>query len=192
MSDPPFHTVASDFSGTLGPPTGTGKYRYFVVFIDQLTKWPTVIPVKAPTTKQLIQAIEEHILPNMATWTPSSQTKVLLTRAKNSKHMQRTETFKQNLGAKGNHKANGLAENLIKQVHKVINKLAKANFSHWPKLLPMVEFNLRTAPHSDTGITTAMVLYGRELKKGVLELPNNTETALDEITEKRGKQPRRP
>ena len=57
VSDQPFHTAASDFSETLGPPTGTGKHRYFVVFIGQLAKWPTVIPVKAPTTKQLIQAI---------------------------------------------------------------------------------------------------------------------------------------
>ena len=88
--------------------------------------------------------------------------------------------IKQNLVAKGNHKANGLAENLIKQVHEAINKLAKGDFSHWPKLLPIVEFNLRTAPHAATDITPAMALYGRELKKGILELPGTTETALDE------------
>ena len=63
VSDQPLHTVASDLSGSLGPPTGKEKYRYFVVFIDQLTKWPTVIPVKAPTTKQLIKAFEGNIMP---------------------------------------------------------------------------------------------------------------------------------
>ena len=69
---------------------------------------------------------------------------------------------------------------MIKQVHEAINKSADGDFSHWPKLLPIVEFNLRTAPHADTSITPAMALYGRELKKGILELPETTETSLDE------------
>ena len=38
MSDQPFQTVVSDFSGKLGPATGKGKCRYFVVFADQATK----------------------------------------------------------------------------------------------------------------------------------------------------------
>ena len=65
-------------------------------------------------------------------------------------------------------------------IHEAINKLAKGNFNQWHKLLPIVEFNLRTAPHSTTGITPAMALYGRELKKGILEVPVINESALDE------------
>ena len=46
----------------------------------------------------------------------------------------------------------------------------------------VVEFNLRTAPNSTTGITPPEIaLFGRELKKGVLEVPQPvTEIALDE------------
>ena len=70
---------------------------------------------------------------------------------------------------------------MIKEVHAAINKLANGNFRQWHRLIPLVEFNLRTAPNSATGITPAMALYGRELKKGVLEIPQPvTETALDE------------
>ena len=54
MSDRPFQTVTSYFSGVLGPATGQEQYRYFVVFIDQLTKWPIVVPVKAATKEELI------------------------------------------------------------------------------------------------------------------------------------------
>ena len=84
-----------------------------------------------------------------------------------------------NYVAKGNHKANGLAEKLVKEVHAAINKLANGDLKQWHRLIPVVEFNLRTAPNSTTGITPAMALYGRELKKGVLEIPQ-TETSLDE------------
>ena len=34
---------------------------------------------------------------------------------------------------------------------------------------------MRTAPHSETGITPAMALYGRELKTGILEVPQHKE-----------------
>ena len=64
MSDTPFQTVASDFSGKLGPATGQERYWYFLVFVDQLTKWPTVVPVKSPTTEELIRSIEINFMPN--------------------------------------------------------------------------------------------------------------------------------
>ena len=62
-SDTPFHTVASDFSGALGPPTGKERYRYFLVFVDQLTRWLILAPVKAPTTAKLIKALETLVMP---------------------------------------------------------------------------------------------------------------------------------
>ena len=43
-----------------------------------------------------------------------------------------------------------------------------------------MEFNLRTSPNLATGMTPAIALYGRDLKKGVLEIPETEETALDE------------
>ena len=82
--------------------------------------------------------------------------------------------------AKGNHKTNGQAERLVRQVHDAINRLANGKFNHWHELLPIVEFNIRPAPHSITGITPAMALYGRELRKGVLEVPVHSDTALDD------------
>ena len=63
--------------------------------------------------------------------------------------------------AKGNHKANGQAEKLVGQVHEAIKRLADGKYNKWHELLPIVEFNIRTAPHSATGVSPAMALYGR-------------------------------
>ena len=82
--------------------------------------------------------------------------------------------------AKGNHKANSKAERLVREVLDAINRLGKGKLTHWHEFLPIVEFNLRTAPHSLTGITPAMALYERDLKKGVLDVPVHVDTGLDE------------
>ena len=99
---------------------------------------------------------------------------------KEFKQYAKDRGIEQNLVAKGNHKANGQAERLVRQVHDAINRLANGKFNHWHELLPIVEFNIRTAPHSVTGIIPAMELYGRELRKGVLEVPVHSDTALDD------------
>ena len=69
MSDQPFQTVVSEFSGKMGPATGNQRYRYFVVFADQVTKWPIVVPVKAPTADELIRALETAVYHIMDIWT---------------------------------------------------------------------------------------------------------------------------
>ena len=105
MSDEPFQTVVSDFSGQLGPPTGKQRYRYFVVFGDQVTKWPIVVPVKAPTADELIKALKTALMPQhgymeqLVSYQGGAYVK------KEFKEYCTARDIKQNLVAKGNHKA---------------------------------------------------------------------------------------
>ena len=145
ISNQPFHTVASDFSGVLGPSTGKEKHRYFLVFIDQLTRWPTVVPVKTTTTAELIKAIETHVMPHHGYMEVLIHDQGSAYTSKVFKEYAEARNITLNPVAKGNHRANGLAEKLVQQVHEGINKLADKDFKNWSKLLPIVEFNLRTS-----------------------------------------------
>ena len=112
MSDTPFQTVASDFSGKLGPATGQERFRYFVVFADQLTKWPIFVPVKAPTTDELIKAIETHLMPNHGYMETLIADQGSAYTSNRFKQYAKERQINLNFVAKGNHKANGLAEKL--------------------------------------------------------------------------------
>ena len=139
-----------------------------------------MVPVKATTTAELIKAIETHVMPHNGYIEVMIHDQGAAYTSKAFKDYAKARNITLNPVAKGNHRANGLAEKLVRQVHEGINKLADKDFKNWPKLLPIVEFNLRTSPNSETGITPAMAMLGRELKKGVLEIQPSGETALDE------------
>ena len=96
--------MASDFSGVLGPATGQERFRYFVFFIDQLTKWPMVVSVKASTTDELIKSLETYEMPNhgyMETLVSGQEAAYTSNRFK---EYAETRNIKLNPFAKGNYK----------------------------------------------------------------------------------------
>ena len=82
ISEQAFHTVASDFSRVLGQSTGKERCRYFLVFVDELTKSPIVVPVKATTMDELFRFIESYVMPHHGYMETLSQIKRLHTPAK--------------------------------------------------------------------------------------------------------------
>ena len=158
-------------------PKGTD---YFVVFVDQLTRWPIIVPVKSLTTDELIRSLNQYVFPNHGMMDTLVSDQGSAYTSNEFKQFAADRDIHINFVAKGNHKANGLAERVVGLIHKAVTKLAKGKYKHWHELLPIIEFNLRTTPHSTTGITPAMALYGRDLKTGLLEIKLEEETALDE------------
>ena len=80
---------------------------------------------------------------------------------KKFKQYAKDRGIEQNIVTKFNHKANGQLERVIRAVHDTIIKLANGKFEHWHEVLTIVVLNIWTGPHSITGISLAMALYGR-------------------------------
>ena len=99
-----------------------------MVFIDQLTKWPIVVPVKATTKEELIKSLETAVMPNHGYMDTLICNQGGAYISDKFKKYASDRNFRLNYVAKGNHKANGLAERLVKEVHAAINKLANGNF----------------------------------------------------------------
>ena len=83
------------------------------MFVDQLTRWPIVVPVKATTKEELIKSLETAVMPNhgcMETLVCDQGGAYI---SDKFKKFAKDRNIYLNFVAKGNHKANGLAERTI-------------------------------------------------------------------------------
>ena len=63
-----------------------------------------------------------------------------------------------------NHRANGLAEKVIREFNDRMNLTSKKHWKTWHKQIKDTELSLRTNPNEDTCISPAEFLFGRKIR----------------------------
>ena len=159
LSPKPWHTLNIDFCGPF--PTG----EYLLVVIDAYSRFPEVAIVNSTagggTIKELSRIFSTHGLPAVVKSDNGppffgEEFKVYM-RDNGIQHQKKFESFMKPIT-----KANVEAESFMKPITKAIRS-AHAEGRDWRKELYRFLLNYRATPHSSTGISSAKLLFGREI-----------------------------
>lgn len=173
----PFELVSLDIVGPL--PVSRNGNKYLLTFIDYLTRYCEAIPIPNQTAEVIAHEFVTKII------TRYGVPKRLLTdQGRNfvSTLFKSTCTL---IGVKKiqttpyHPQCNGMIERLHKSLADMISHFVAADGKNWDEVLPYALMAYRSAPHSLTGYSPYMLLFGREMRLPTLD--NLSETnQLDE------------
>ncbi|KAG2192670.1 hypothetical protein INT47_009240 [Mucor saturninus] len=160
----PFYMIGCDAIGPMDP-TEDG-YRYLLVAVDYLTRWPIAIPVKDITEETTVNFLFEQVVvpygvPNFILTDRGSNFTSGYVReffkSLNCRHLTTTAYRPQ---------TNGLCERLNQTLSQTLAKIVRDNdaLTTWDKYVTSALLALRTMRNDTTGHTPAKLLYGYNLR----------------------------
>ena len=155
----PWQMVAVD---VLEVPISTRNNRYLLVLQDYFTKWAEAIPLHNQTaevvTKEIVNVFATFGIPEILHSDQSRNFESSLLR-------QTLEAFGvSKLRTTAYHpQGDGMVERLNRSLLQMLRTYVERQ-EDWEKYLPLVLHAYRSAPHSSTGISPFMLMFGREPK----------------------------
>ena len=136
--------------------------QYAVVFVDYLTKWPEVFPVKDQTAPTIAKLLVENIV-----CTHGVPAELLSDRGTNFLSNLLSEVYSLMGMQKSNTTAyhpqtDGLVERFNRTLTAMLSKTVKKNGRDWDQQLPFVLYAYRTSPQASTGESPFYLMYGRD------------------------------
>jgi hypothetical protein len=162
----PFQLIGMDLLGPL-PQTEDG-HKYLLVFIDSLTKWAEVIPLKTTGAEEIAKHLYESIICRHGT-----PEKLLTDCATNFKSALMVEVCKilniSKIHTTPYHPiGNGLVERFNGTLIRMLAMFVCDNQLNWDLLISGIVFAYSTSIHQSTKETPFFLLYGRRAR-----LPND-------------------
>ena len=142
-------------------PISKEGYRFALVVMDDFTRWPIVIPLKAKDMMEIVDGLMDrvfavHGLPKVV---HSDNEFVLVSEAmdyifKRLGVRRSTITFRHPQG-------NARVERFMRYINAAMT-ISLEKYEDWPRTVPMVLFAYRTLVHETTGYSAFSLMYGRE------------------------------
>ena len=153
-----------DFAGPFGPSVKGNHYKYCLCIADQLSRFPILIPYKSTEAPVVIKALQERVyadfgMPEAIILDKAGSLKGDLMKA----HAEENDIHL-DLVSSGNHRANGLAERIVREFNDRMNLTCKEHWKTWHKSIKQTELSLRVTPSADTGTSPAQLLFGRQMR----------------------------
>jgi Integrase core domain/Integrase zinc binding domain len=154
-----FQHVHVDLVGPL--PVSAAGHTYIMTIIDRTSRWPEAVPLSSITMEKCADAFVENWVarygvPHTVTTDRGTQFASAvwscLASVLGFKHVFTTAYHPQ---------ANGMVERLHRQMKEVMR--ARQCAAAWAEHLPWVMLGLRAAPKEDSGVSSAEVVFGRQL-----------------------------
>ncbi|KFM71645.1 Retrovirus-related Pol polyprotein from transposon 17.6, partial [Stegodyphus mimosarum] len=155
----PFQVVNADILGPIEPKSSRG-HQYVLCVVDQHSRWPEAIPLKAVTAKATCDAFIDIFMrtgvPRMIAMDNGTNFKAKL-----------TQEFLSKLGASpkfstpGYPQSNGLVERWIGTTKSMLHHAINTQGRNWDKQLPYLLWAYREIPNSTTGVSPFLLMYGR-------------------------------
>ena len=158
----PFDIVVCDICSMVK--SEDGLYDKILVFADSLSRWVEAIPFSGdPDAEQVLDAFATHVAcrygwPRIIRSDGGSNLASLLT----GKIFELTGVDRSQ-GSKYHPESQGIAERVQGTLIEMC-RAANEGGSRWPDHLPFLLFSYHATPHRITGLSPAMLLYGRELR----------------------------
>ena len=158
----PFHTVSMDILGPL-PMTDDG-YKYVLVFVDFLSRYSEIVPIKDRTAVSVAEALRHRVI------TRHSCPRVLI--SDNAKEFV-SEIFKTLCKFYDIHKceivahkpsSNGLVERTNRKIIEVLRTLITPTTSDWHLILDDVQLTLNNTVNESVGDSPHYILYGYDYR----------------------------
>ena len=155
-----FDRMAVDILGPLSV-TWTGN-RYIVVFVEYLSKWPEIFPVKNTDAVTIARLITDEIIPRHGA--PRS---LLSDRGKNFlsnivKEVCALYNIKKLNTSAYNPACDGLVERLNSTLCQTLSMFVSKHQKDWDVSIPAALLAFRTSPNETTGESPFYLVYGRE------------------------------
>jgi Integrase core domain/Integrase zinc binding domain len=154
-----FNHVHLDIVGPM--PTAASGERYMLTMIDRTSCWPEVVPMSDITVEKCADSFVEGWIsrfgvPDVVTTDRGPQFTSAMWACLASKL-----GFKHVLTSSYHPQSNGMVERLHRQIKDALRARACGNL--WAEHLPWVMLGIRAAPKEDSGISSAMRVYGEAL-----------------------------
>ena len=158
----PFSRVAIDIVGEIRPASSSG-HKYILTVVDHATRWAEAVPLKNIDTSTVAEALLSIFsrvgLPKQVLSDNGSQF---------TGHMMK-EVYRI-LGIQGLYtsvyhpQANGACERFNGTLKKMLRRMASEQPKCWDRYINPLLFAYREAPHSSTGFSPFMLVYGRDVR----------------------------
>lgn len=157
--DKAFEVVSCDLIGPL--PRSSQGYKFILVIVDHLSKFPLVIPLRNSTSKLVCPAIENHL------FLMFGQPRILMCDNGSQLLSQHFRNLLVSYGVKqvftpNYHPQANITERQNRILETMIRCYVKDNHKDWDKLLPKLACAMRTQVHEVLGYSPYFVVFGRE------------------------------
>jgi len=155
-----YERMAVDILGPL-PVTWKGN-RYIVVFVEYLTKWPEIFPVKNIEAITIAPLITDEIIPRHG-----APRTLLSDRGSNFlsaivKEVCSLYSIKKLNTSAYNPSCDGLVERTNSTLCQTLSMFVSKHQKDWDVFIPAALMAFRTSPNESTGESPFYLLYGRE------------------------------
>lgn len=147
-----------------GPFTCTPRgNRYLLVVVDYFTRWPEAIPIKSKHADVVARALVDVVFTRFGAPCELHSDQGRSFEAEVFREVLRLMGIRKTRTTSLRPQSDGAVEKLVQTVTHQLVILIDGADTEWDLQAPLVLLSLRAAPHTTTGISPAMMMFGREL-----------------------------
>ncbi|RMC09747.1 hypothetical protein DUI87_13534 [Hirundo rustica rustica] len=159
----PFGRIQVDFTES----PKIGRHRYLLVIVDQLTHWVEAFPSPQATTQVVAKKLLEEIIPRYGIADSIDSDQGTHFTSKIIKHLANALGIQWEYHTPWHPQSLGQVERMNQTLKAQLSKIVLETKMSWVKCLPLALLNIRTQPHSGSGLSPFEMLYGMPYEHGM-------------------------
>jgi len=164
----PFERAQVDFNKL----PKVGRAKYLLVIVDHFTQWVEAYPVARATAQMVVKILLEHLIPRYGIIQCIDSDQGTHFTSKIIKLSCQSLGIQWEYHTPWHPQSSGKVERMTQTIKQQLAKLMTETQMPWTKCLPLALLNIRTKPHSETGLSPYEMLYGMPYSQG-MPLGNN-------------------
>lgn len=159
----PFEKIQVDFTEL----PQVGRYKYLLVIVDQLTHWVEAFPSTRATAQTVSKILLEEIIPRYGIIDYIDSDQGTHFTSKVIKQLADALGIRWEYHTPWHPQSSGRVERMNQTLKAQLSKLMLETKMSWVKCLPLALLNIRTMPHSESGLSPFEMLYGMPYEHGM-------------------------
>lgn len=164
----PFEKVQVDFTEL----PKVGRIKYVLVIVDHLTQWVEAYPVARAMAQMVVKILLEHLIPRYGIIQYIDSDQGTHFTSKIIRLLCQSLGIQREYHTPWHPQSSGKVERMNQTIKQQLAKIMIETQMPWTKCLPLALLNIRTKPHSETGLSHYEMLHGMPYSQG-MPLGNN-------------------
>jgi hypothetical protein len=152
---------AADWAGPLQEVAG--GYKFVFIAVEYRTGWPWAVATKDVSTDSFLQAMNDSVTPDRGVIPRFRSDRGSSFTSEMAEAYYKANNIKTETTASYNPQANGMAENMVKQVIGLLKKKLRELGGNWKEKLPNILTSIRAKFSGPRGMSPYRILFGREM-----------------------------